>query len=107
MQMSGGILRGLFISREAAASRIASLTPRQREVLELILAGHPNKITAWELGISRRTVESHRASIMKTTGSKSVPALAQLAIAAAWNGTSRPLGDSRSSGSDDASVICH
>jgi two-component system CheB/CheR fusion protein len=107
MQVSGGILRALFISREAAASRIAGLTPRQRKVLELILAGRPNKIIAWELGISQRTVENHRALIMKTTGSKSVPALARLAIAAAWNGTSQQLGGDRSSGNDDASVVCH
>jgi DNA-binding CsgD family transcriptional regulator len=89
-QLSEGVLRALYTSRETAACRIASLTPRQREILELILAGRPNKIIAWELGISQRSVESHRASIMKSTGSKSLPALARLAIAAMWNGTSQP-----------------
>lgn len=107
MQVSGGILHALFISRDAAACRIASLTPRQREVLELVLAGRPSKIIAWELGISQRTVENHRAAIMKTTGSKSIPALARLAIAAAWNGTSQQPGQSRSFSSDDASFICY
>jgi DNA-binding CsgD family transcriptional regulator len=69
-------------SREAAASRIASLTPRQREIMERVLAGHPSKNIAADLGISRRTVESHRAAIMKRTGSKSLPALARLAFVA-------------------------
>jgi len=105
--MSGGILHALFISREAAAGRIASLTPRQREVLELVLAGRPSKIIAWELGISQRTVENHRALIMKKTGSKSVPALARLAIAAAWSGTSQQPGESRSFCTDDVSFIRH
>jgi DNA-binding CsgD family transcriptional regulator len=89
-QISGGILRALYTSRETAACRIASLTPRQREILELVLAGRPNKLIAWELGISQRTVETHRASIMKKTGSKSLPGLARLAIAAVWNGTGQP-----------------
>jgi two-component system, chemotaxis family, CheB/CheR fusion protein len=77
----------LFAWREAAANRIASLTPRQRQIMELVLAGHPSKNVAAVLGISQRTVENHRASIMKKkTGAKSLPALARLALAAAWHG---------------------
>lgn len=53
----------------------ASLTPRQHEILNLVLDGHPSKNIAADLGISRRTVENHRAAIMKKTGSKSLPAL--------------------------------
>lgn len=69
--------------REHAATRIASLTHRQHEIMDMVLAGHPSKNIAADLGISQRTVENHRASIMKKTGSKSLPALARLALAAA------------------------
>lgn len=65
-----------------AAEHIASLTPRQHQIMDLVLAGHPSKNIAADLGISQRTVENHRASIMKTTGTKSLPALARLALAA-------------------------
>jgi two-component system, chemotaxis family, CheB/CheR fusion protein len=68
--------------REDAADHVAGLTIRQREIMELVLAGHPSKNIAADLGISQRTVENHRAAIMKKTGSKSLPALARLALAA-------------------------
>lgn len=68
--------------REGAASHIAGLTSRQRQIMDLVLAGHPSKNIAADLGISQRTVENHRALIMKKTGSKSLPALARLAMAA-------------------------
>ena len=62
---------------------VASLTARQRQIMDLVLAGHPSKNIAADLGISQRTVDNHRAAIMKKTGSKSLPALIRLAIAAA------------------------
>ena len=65
-----------------AANHLAALTPRQQQVLTLVLAGSASKVIAYELGISQRTVENHRASIMKKTGTKSLPALARLAYAA-------------------------
>jgi two-component system, chemotaxis family, CheB/CheR fusion protein len=68
--------------REDAANHVAGLTPRQRQVMEMVLAGHPSKNIAADLGISQRTVENHRASIMTKTGTKSLPALARLALAA-------------------------
>lgn len=75
---------GKLAARQAdAATRIAALTPRQREIMSLVLAGHPSKNIAADLRISQRTVENHRASIMIKTGVKSLPALARLAIAAA------------------------
>ncbi|MGC1860296.1 MAG: LuxR C-terminal-related transcriptional regulator, partial [Methylocystis sp.] len=46
------------------------------------LAGHPSKNIAADLGISQRTVENHRAAIMQKTGSRSIPALIRLAVAA-------------------------
>ena len=64
----------LSASRETAATRVASLTTRQRQILDLVLAGHPSKNIAADLGISQRTVDNHRAAIMKKTGSKSLPA---------------------------------
>ncbi len=69
--------------RTSASAKIATLTARQHEILALVLAGHPSKNIAADLGISQRTVENHRASIMKKTGAKSLPALARLALAAA------------------------
>jgi two-component system CheB/CheR fusion protein len=68
--------------REKAAGQIASLTSRQRQVMDMVLAGHPSKNIASDLGISQRTVENHRASIMERTETRSIPALARLAIMA-------------------------
>ena len=73
----------LSASRATAATCVASLTKRQRQILDLVLAGHPSKNIAADLGISQRTVDNHRAAIMRKTGSKSLPALIRTAIAAA------------------------
>ena len=63
-----------------AAKQLEVLTPRQHQIMDLVLAGKPSKNIATDLGISRRTVENHRAAIMHKTGSKSIPALARLAL---------------------------
>ena len=100
----GSVERALGLSRDAgklaarqdeAASHIASLTPRQREIMDMVLAGHPSKNIAADLDISQRTVENHRAEIMRRTGAKSLPALARIAISA-LPGTIPMLGVSRS-----------
>jgi two-component system CheB/CheR fusion protein len=70
-------------SRETALLQVATLTTRQRQILDLVLAGHPSKNIAADLGISQRTVDNHRAAIMRKTGSKSLPALVRTALAAA------------------------
>jgi len=68
--------------RAAAVASIAGLTGRQRDIMALVLAGQPSKNIAADLGISQRTVENHRAAIMRKTGATSLPALARLALAA-------------------------
>src|SRR5208282_4140805 len=80
----------LSARQEDAAEHVAGLTPRQRQIMELVLAGHPSKNIAADLRISQRTVENHRASIMKRTGTRSFPAPARLALAAAGNGADAP-----------------
>ena len=72
----------LSVRQEEAATHLAGLTVRQRQIMELVLAGHPSKNIAADLGISQRTVENHRAAVMKKTGSRSLSALIRLALAA-------------------------
>jgi two-component system response regulator FixJ len=66
----------------AAASKLDLLSPREREVLEGLLAGLPNKSIAYDLGISPRTVEIHRARVMDKMGARSLSELIRLALAA-------------------------
>ena len=72
----------LSVWRSDAAQVVSRLTQRQRQIMELVLAGHPSKNIAADLNLSQRTVENHRAQIMRKTGAKSLPALARLALAA-------------------------
>ena len=81
----------LSLWRANAARAVASLTDRQRQVMAMVIAGNPSKNIAADLGISQRTVENHRAAIMERTGCKSLPALARLALAAAWTGSDHSL----------------
>lgn len=64
----------------AASDLLQRLTQRERDVLTRVAGGLPNKEIAAELGISVRTVESHRDSLMKKTGCKNVAALTRLAL---------------------------
>jgi two-component system, chemotaxis family, CheB/CheR fusion protein len=68
--------------RDAAARRIAGLTPRERQIMELVITGQPNKNIAADMKVSQRTVENHRAAVMKKTASKSLSDLVRLAITA-------------------------
>ena len=77
-----------IVWREDAARAVAALTPRQRQIMTRVVAGQPSKNIAADLAISQRTVENHRASIMRKTGAASLPALARLALAATWDAKS-------------------
>lgn len=64
-----------------ARAKFALLSPREVQVLQGIVAGKPNKVISSELNISLKTVEAHRASVMKKMGVKSVPELVKLVLA--------------------------
>jgi RNA polymerase sigma factor (sigma-70 family) len=66
--------------RREKEDRLAQLTSREREVLRLIVDGRTNKETAATLGISHRTVETHRENILRKLGVRSVAELTRLAI---------------------------
>lgn len=74
--------------------RVRDLTARQRQIMELVVAGRPSKNIAADLRISQRTVENHRASIMRKPGSTSIPALVRFSLAAAVSGdvVKKPFG---------------
>ncbi len=74
----------IALERQEAVAHFSGLTVRQRQIMAKVLAGHPNKNIAADLGISQRTVENHRAAIMNRTGAASLPALARLAMFAHW-----------------------
>ena len=65
----------------SAQSRLASLTPREREVMELVVAGKLNKLIADQLDISIKTVEAHRAKVMEKVGAHSLAELVQIVVA--------------------------
>ena len=66
----------------AAATKLRLLSPREREVLKGLLAGLPNKTIAYDLAISPRTVEIHRARLMDKMGARSLSELIRLALTA-------------------------
>ena len=61
--------------RAAVQERLAGLTPREREVLDAVVAGHANKVIAADLGLSMKTVEFHRSRLMRKMEADSVAGL--------------------------------
>ncbi len=66
----------------AIKARLASLSQREREVLDGLIAGMPNKTIAYDLKISARTVEVHRANLMTRMGADSVADLVRMVLVA-------------------------
>jgi len=67
-------------ARAAIADRLASLSVRERQVLEGLVAGNPNKTIAYDLGISPRTVEIYRANVMTKMEASSLSDLVRMAL---------------------------
>jgi two-component system response regulator FixJ len=67
---------------DEALTRLQALTPRERDVLEGLVRGHPNKTIAYDLDISPRTVEIHRANLMSKLGVASLSEALRIAFAA-------------------------
>ena len=72
--------RAALRERDAIRQRIAELTPREREVLELVTKGRANKVIAGDLSVSQRTVEIHRARVMEKMGASSLAHLVRMVI---------------------------
>jgi len=70
------VVRALYKDRRALEGRLKALTPRQREVMELLIRGLANKMIAVELEISERTVELHRSRVLAKMGAGSAAELA-------------------------------
>jgi FixJ family two-component response regulator len=82
-----GLLRSSVQGHQAieqARLRLADLSLREREVLEGLVAGGTNKTIARDLGISPRTVESHRGRLMERLGAQTLPDLVLLAADAGF-----------------------
>ncbi len=68
--------------RNLISKRIDSLTPREHEVMEMVVEGNANKVIAIDLGLSQRTVEIHRARVMSKMEADSVSQLVQMVMRA-------------------------
>ncbi len=76
------VAQGDNAARKQAEIRLATLSPRERDVLQGLLAGKINKVIAYDLSISPRTVEVYRANLMAKTGARSMSELMRIALTA-------------------------
>jgi FixJ family two-component response regulator len=72
--------RNVPVEVQNVVERIERLTLRQRQVFEKVLAGQANKVIAFELGVSQKTVETHRARIMRKLGASSLAELVRISM---------------------------
>ena len=98
-----GLKREMF--GENISARLTSLTLRERQVLSLIVAGRANKVIAYELAISPRTVENHRARVMEKLRVKSVAELVRIALGAEVPSASVKLVSSRDTGDRNGTPV--
>ncbi len=75
-------MRSELRERDEIRRRMSQLTPREREVLELVTQGKANKVIAGDLNVSQRTVEIHRARVMEKMGANSLAHLVRMVIEA-------------------------
>lgn len=79
--------RELLGNRDRIRSRLAQLTPREREVLAMVTQGKSNKVVAADLALSERTVEIHRAHVMQKMAANSLAHLVRMVIDAGEHAT--------------------
>lgn len=73
------------LQEQSIRNRLESLTPREREIIELVAEGKANKVIAAELNLSQRTVELHRAHAMDKMGAKSVAEVVRMIVSSGHN----------------------
>ena len=78
--------------KAAVMQRLEHLSARERQVLEGLVAGHPNKTIAYDLGISPRTIEIYRANVMTKMEASSLSELVRMALTAGVLGKAQPAG---------------
>ena len=74
--------RSVLQEKQAIVERMDALTPREKEVMDMMIDGNANKVIAIDLGISQRTVEIHRSRVMEKMGTHSLAHLVRMVITA-------------------------